>query len=132
MKSKGTAALLAFFLGGLGIHKFYLNQGGQGVLYLLFSWTLIPAFVALLETFVYLTMDDATFQQKYGSQPRLPAHSGQGGAGSQNAQNITLNMPAQGGPQASVSDELEKLGKLRSSGVLTEEEFRVQKQKLLQ
>ncbi len=132
MKSKGTAALLAFFLGGIGIHKFYLNQGGQGVLYLLFCWTGIPMFVALLETLVYLTMDDAKFQQKYGSQQRLPAHSGQGGAGSQNAQNITLNMPAQGGSQASVSDELEKLGKLRSSGVLTEEEFRVQKQKLLQ
>ncbi|MGM9508565.1 TM2 domain-containing protein [Larkinella sp. GY13] len=36
MKSKSTAALLAFFLGGLGIHKFYLRQTGWGVAYLLF------------------------------------------------------------------------------------------------
>lgn len=35
MKSKTTATLLAFFLGGLGAHKFYLGQTGQGVLFLL-------------------------------------------------------------------------------------------------
>lgn len=35
MKSKTTATLLAFFLGGLGAHKFYLGQTGQGILFLL-------------------------------------------------------------------------------------------------
>lgn len=35
MKSKTTATLLAFFLGGFGVHKFYLGQTGQGVLFLL-------------------------------------------------------------------------------------------------
>lgn len=35
MKSKTTAILLCFFLGGLGAHKFYLGQTGQGVLFLL-------------------------------------------------------------------------------------------------
>lgn len=30
-KSKITAGLLALFLGGLGIHKFYLNEGGTGI-----------------------------------------------------------------------------------------------------
>ena len=29
-KSKTTAALLAFFLGGLGIHNFYRGQKGRG------------------------------------------------------------------------------------------------------
>lgn len=29
-KSRMTAALLAFFLGGLGAHKFYLGKVGQG------------------------------------------------------------------------------------------------------
>jgi hypothetical protein len=78
----------------------------------------------------YLTMDDHAFQQKYGDQRRLPPG---GHGGSQNAQNITLNMPAQGqGQGASVSDELQKLGELRNSGVLTEAEFQAQKQKLLQ
>lgn len=34
-KSKGTAALLAFFLGGLGIHRFYLGHAGIGIAQLL-------------------------------------------------------------------------------------------------
>ena len=35
MKSKTTAYLLWFFLGVLGIHKFYLGKTGMGILYLL-------------------------------------------------------------------------------------------------
>lgn len=46
-----TAVLLALFLGGLGAHKFYLGKIGLGVLYLLFSWTTIPAIVAFIEAF---------------------------------------------------------------------------------
>jgi len=34
VKSTGVAYLLWFFLGWLGIHKFYLNQTALGVLYL--------------------------------------------------------------------------------------------------
>ncbi|MGH9842984.1 MAG: TM2 domain-containing protein [Blastocatellia bacterium] len=34
-KSKGTAALLAFFLGVLGIHRFYLGYNGIGIVQLL-------------------------------------------------------------------------------------------------
>ncbi|MFW5968646.1 MAG: NINE protein [Persicimonas sp.] len=128
MKSKATAAILAFFLGGLGIHKFYLNKGGQGLLYFLFSWTFIPAFIALIEGIMYLTMDDHAFQQKYGARQLPPANRG---AGSQNAQNITVNMPGQSN-STNVSDELTKLAKLRESGALTEEEFQAQKTKLLQ
>lgn len=33
-KSKMTALLLCIFLGGLGIHRFYVGKGGTGVLYL--------------------------------------------------------------------------------------------------
>lgn len=35
MKSKGVAYLLWFFLGLIGIHKFYLGKIGMGILYLL-------------------------------------------------------------------------------------------------
>ena len=50
-KNATTAVLLALFLGGVGAHKFYLGQIGWGVVYLLFSWTLIPGIVALIEAF---------------------------------------------------------------------------------
>lgn len=48
-KSVGVAVLLALFLGGLGIHKFYLGKTSLGIIYLLFFWTLIPGIIALIE-----------------------------------------------------------------------------------
>lgn len=65
-KNKIAAALLAFFLGGFGIHKFYLGQVGLGILYLLFCWTFIPAIIAFIEFILLLTMSDETFNMKYG------------------------------------------------------------------
>jgi len=65
-KDRMTAGLLALFLGNIGVHKFYLNQGGMGVLYLLFSWTFIPGLIALVEGIQYLTMSDQDFHQRYG------------------------------------------------------------------
>ena len=64
-KSKVAAGLLALFLGGIGIHKFYLNKPGQGILYILFCWTLIPSFIALIEGIVYLTCSDEQFNMRY-------------------------------------------------------------------
>lgn len=65
-KSKIAAALLAFFLGGFGIHKFYLGQVGLGIVYLIFCWTFIPAIIAFIEFIILLTMNDETFNKKYG------------------------------------------------------------------
>lgn len=65
-KSKIAAALLAFFLGGIGIHKFYLGQVGLGIVYLIFCWTLIPGIISFIELIILLTMNDETFNQKYG------------------------------------------------------------------
>lgn len=50
-KNPTTAVLLALFLGGIGIHKFYLNKVGLGIVYLLFCWTYIPAIIAFIEAF---------------------------------------------------------------------------------
>ncbi|MCL1907817.1 MAG: TM2 domain-containing protein [Holophagaceae bacterium] len=64
-KSRVAAALLAFFLGGVGVHKFYLGQIGLGVVYLIFFWTLIPSIVALIEFIILLCMSDEAFAAKY-------------------------------------------------------------------
>jgi TM2 domain-containing membrane protein YozV len=65
-KSRSIAILLALLLGGLGIHKFYLNRPGWGVIYLLFCWTFIPTILGFLEGLRYLFMSDEAFQEKYG------------------------------------------------------------------
>ena len=63
--SKVAAGLLGIFLGTLGIHKFYLGQGGAGILYILFCWTGVPSIVGFIEGIVYLTMSDQEFYYKY-------------------------------------------------------------------
>lgn len=65
-KSRIAAALLAIFLGGFGVHKFYLNQTGIGVFYLVFFWTVIPALVGFIEGIIYLFMSDEAFARQYG------------------------------------------------------------------
>ncbi len=50
--NKVTYLLLCFFLGGLGIHKFYSGKIGAGILYALFCWTSIPSIIAFIEFIV--------------------------------------------------------------------------------
>lgn len=65
-KSRVAAAVLAFFFGGFGVHKFYMGKPQQGILYALFFWTMIPAFIALVESITYIAMDDKTWHDQYG------------------------------------------------------------------
>jgi TM2 domain-containing membrane protein YozV len=68
-RNKYVAALLAFFLGTLGIHRFYLGRNGTGVLMIVISITVIGLFVtglwALIDTVRYLIMSDAEFEHRY-------------------------------------------------------------------
>jgi TM2 domain-containing membrane protein YozV len=50
-KDEVVGVLFALFLGGLGIHHFYLRQNGLGLLYLFFSWTGIPMILGWIECF---------------------------------------------------------------------------------
>ena len=43
--------LLALFLGGFGIHHFYLHRTGLGILYLIFFWTPFPWILGFFECF---------------------------------------------------------------------------------
>ncbi len=60
-KNKMVAGFLALFLGALGLHKFYLNQAGWGILYLLFCWTFIPGIISFFEALSIFSMSDREF-----------------------------------------------------------------------
>ena len=64
-KSKVVAGLLAIFLGGIGIHKFYLGKVGWGITYLLFSWTGIPMILGFIEGLIYFIESDSNFNKKF-------------------------------------------------------------------
>lgn len=73
-KSKIAAALLAFFLGGLGIHKFYLGCNKAGIIMLLvfiFGFvlfgipTLVIGLIAFIEFIIYIIKSDEDFYRIY-------------------------------------------------------------------
>ena len=78
-KNKVVAALLAFFLGPLGIHGFYLGNSQMGLILLLSNIVFLPltcvvigffgyalvGVICLVQTVLYLIASDAEFYQKY-------------------------------------------------------------------
>jgi len=63
-KSKLAAGLLAVFIGGFGVHRFYLGQW-WGIFYLLLFWTWVPGIVALIEGIVILCSNEEKWDNKY-------------------------------------------------------------------
>ena len=123
MKSKTTAYLLWFFLGGLGAHKFYLNKTGMGILYIFtfglfgIGW-LIDAFTLGTQVDVY----NALFARMYGG----------GANANNNVNNIVVNVPGHSAANPpSVSEQLHKLHELKEKGMITEDEYNSQKAKVL-
>jgi len=65
-KNKVVAGLLAIFLGGFGIHKFYLGKPVQGILYIfLFFCFGISVIISFIEGIMYFAMSDEKFNAKY-------------------------------------------------------------------
>lgn len=52
--NKVVYCLLALFLGGLGVHKFYAGKIGTGILFIMFCWTFIPSFIAFIDLIIGL------------------------------------------------------------------------------
>lgn len=71
-KSKVTAGFLAFFLGGLGVHRFYLGQW-WGIFYVLFWLTGIPSFISAVEAFVFWFTSKENWLRRYGRVPKSRA-----------------------------------------------------------
>lgn len=65
-RNKKTALILSIpIIGCFGVHKFYLGENGNGILFLLFSWTIIPAIASLFNFISILTMTEEKFDTKY-------------------------------------------------------------------
>ncbi len=68
-RNKLVAALLAFFVGVLGVHRFYLGRTGTGIVMLVLTCTLVGVLVTGLWAFVdfirYLVMSDEEFERRY-------------------------------------------------------------------
>lgn len=68
-RNKYIAALLAFFFGVFGVHRFYLGRNGSGVAMLILSITAVGLLVsapwALIDTLRYLFMSDREFDHRY-------------------------------------------------------------------
>lgn len=68
-RNKYVAALLAFVLGPLGIHRFYLGRTGSGIAMLVLTCTLVGLIIsapwALIDMIRYLVMSDREFASRY-------------------------------------------------------------------
>lgn len=112
MRDKTVAAIIAFFLGGLGIHQFYLGNKSKGILYLVFFWTIIPSIIGFFDGIILLSMSYAEFDRKYNSD-FIPVNS---------------YVPT---PKTDVAEQIDKLYSLKMRGVITDEEYQVQKRRMM-
>ena len=71
-KQKLPAALFAILLGSFGVHKFYLESWGWGIVYFALCWTGISAIAGLIEGILFLVMDDQTFDMRYNQTQAEP------------------------------------------------------------
>lgn len=73
-RNKYIAALIAFVIGPLGIHRFYLGRTGSGIAMVVLSCTVIGLLVTVPWAFIdmirYLIMSDRDFAERYARKPR--------------------------------------------------------------
>jgi TM2 domain-containing membrane protein YozV len=122
MKSKTTAYLLWFFLGFLSAHRFYLGKVGSGLIYL-FTLQLL-GIGWFIDLFILGGMVDLYNALRFGGGRNVNTNV------NSNVNNVVVNVPGSG-QSTNVSEQLQRLAELKSSGALTESEFNAQKAKLL-
>ena len=87
--------LLALFLGGFGIHHFYLRRTGWGILYACFCWTPFPWILGVIECLLML----ARVQELNASQAAgIAAALGIAMPGFGQPVNVIVNMPPAANP----------------------------------
>jgi TM2 domain-containing membrane protein YozV len=72
-RNKYIAALIAFLIGPLGIHRFYLGRTGSGIAMVVLSCTLVGLLLTIPWAFIdmirYLVMDEREFAERYARKP---------------------------------------------------------------
>ena len=110
-----TTLLLCIFLGGLGIHRFYVNKPLTAVLWLLTAGCFGVGVIIDICSIASGSFTDGDGAVILSEKQRDRAH----GSGLQDA------------PPVDVVEQLRKLGELRDSGILSDEEFAAKKSVLL-
>jgi TM2 domain-containing membrane protein YozV len=62
---KTVLLLLTLFLGGIGVHKYYLGKYFQGIGYTVFCWTGIPFLISLIEFVLFALKSSDELQKRY-------------------------------------------------------------------
>ncbi len=70
--NKSVLLFLTFFFGGFGAHKFYVKKYWQGLFYLLFCFTYVPAIIALVEFVIYASTSAEKLQEEYPETKSVP------------------------------------------------------------
>ncbi len=65
--NKVVLLLLTFFLGWIGVHKFYLRRYVAGTFYMVFCGTMIPGIIAFVEFIIYACTSEDDLREKYPS-----------------------------------------------------------------
>ncbi|GEM_PF-450053 len=118
-KNRIVAALLSFFLGHWGVHKFYLGQTNVGIVYVCLSFVFISSILGFIDFITLVSMSDQAFDQKYNN--ILP-----------NTENNYVFTPQT--PKESTKDKiksLEGLKKLYDQEIITAEEYEEKRQNIL-
>jgi TM2 domain-containing membrane protein YozV len=121
MRNRTTALLLCFFAGGVGVHKFYLGKNVEGVLYLIFFWTCIPALIAFFEFLGLCFMSDREFNARfnYYADPN------------QLDRGLSYPLPPPSKSSKEATSTLYELKKLYEDGIITAEEYEAKRRKML-
>ena len=114
--------LICVFLGGLGVHRFFVDKIGTGVLMLvtlggLGLWWIID--IILIVT--------GSFEDSEG---RVIAYQAAGTANTATSTHVPEKV-AEAPPAKDIPAQIEKLADLKDKGIITDEEFQQKKQELL-
>lgn len=97
-RDKDLAAVLAFFGGGVGLHRFYLGQSGLGVFYIIFMP--LGFLLGVIDAISFLSMTNEAFDLKYNQKQYLTGRDQQRttrqalpqrGQATQNNSNMPMN-----------------------------------------